>query len=406
MNASIDPVAEPFQEGAKEALEAGQNQLAERMRILLFTLARELFELVDFYDDDAFLNPLLFAYFADPKPALKLTQILFGYIAERSRPAEIPVRTDRRGIVDLPRIGYLRTKIEDEELRLLWKGGLENCVLKHGDRIVEYVYEAPIMVKGTSVEVCRYNHPLLERLFVDEAGDRVDVDVKQITLRQIDNVNKAFQIIRQRLPDYYEQIVTVTKRIVIYSGARPYSFATLSAHGIAFLNASAEDDEVFFIEDLIHQCGHLIFNALTLDPQQFLRVAPSTALKDLTGDERDTRDIYTTLHGVFTAAWMSRCMDRSCDSGLFSPRQRHELLGRFALILTRFGCDLRNLTGKGIFTERGQQLLLSWFARVYCEIVGKRYDLLAQLDISNQPYCFRYESFQMSNPLGAEHLRS
>jgi hypothetical protein len=405
MNASIDHGAEPFQEGAKGAIEAGQSQLAERMRILLYIFALELFEMVDFYDDGAFLEPLLFAYFADPKPVVKLEQILFGYIAEHLMPAEIPVYTDRRGIVDLPGIGYLRTNIKDEELRLFWKGGLENCVLKHGDRLVEYVYEAPIMVKGTSVEVCRYNHPLLERLFVDEAGDRVDVDIEQITRRQIDHVSKAFQIIRQQLPDYYEQMVTVTKRIVIYSGARPYSFATLSAHGIVFLNSSAEDDEPFFIEDLIHQCGHLIFNALTLEPQQFLRIAPRTPLKDLTGDERDTRDIYTTLHGVFTAAWMNRCMDRCCDSSLFSPRQRHELLGRFALILTRFGCDLRNLTGDGIFTERGQ-FLLSWFAWVYCEIVGKRYDLLAPLDISNQPYCFSYESFQMLNPLDPEHLSS
>jgi hypothetical protein len=400
MNATIDRESEPFQDGGKEEIEAGQSQLAERMRILLYKLALELFELVDFYDNDTFLEPLLFAYFVDPKPVVKLEQILFGYMAERLKPAEISVYTDRRGIVNLPRIGYLCTKIENEELRLLWKEGLENCVLKHGDRLVEHIYEAPIMVNGTAVEVCRYNHPLLERLFVDEAGDRVDVDIEQITRRQINNVSKAFQIIQQQIPDYYEQMVAVTKKIVIYSGARPYSFATLSAHGIVFLNSSPEDDEAFFIEDLIHQCGHLIFNALSLEPQQLLRIASNTLLKDLTGDERDTRDIYTTLHGVFTAAWMNKCMDRCCDSSLFSPRQRHELLGRFALILTRFGCDLRNLTASGIFTEKGK-LLLSWFTSVYCEIVGKRYDLLASLDVSNQPYCFSYDSFQMLNPLRA-----
>jgi len=397
INAATAPPAEPSYDG----FEAGQTQLAERMRILLYKLAPRLFELVDFSNDETFLEPLLFAYTVDPKPMVKLDQILFGYIAEHSRPSEILVYADRRGIVELPRIGYLRTDVKSRELRLVWKGGVKNCILIDGISVLNHGYEMPIVVEDTSIEISRYNHPLLEKFFVDEDGKTVDVDGEHITRRQASNLSKALQIIRQYIPDYYEMILKVTRKIVVYSSERPFSFATLSAHGIAFLNASENDDEVFFIEDLIHQCGHVIFSALTLDPQEVLRIAPNTPLKQLTGDGRDTRNIYSTLHGVFTETWMNRCMDLCCDSGVFSQRQRHELLGRFALILTRFGCDLRNLTVDHIFTWQGQ-LFLKWFARVYREIVANRYDLLSQFDISNQPYCFSYERFLTSNPPSEE----
>lgn len=389
----IDPLAKFFYEG----LELGQAQLAERLRIIVYKLAPNLIDLVNFYDDETFLEPLLFAYAVDPEPMVKLEQILFGYIIETSRPTSISVYADRHGVVELPRIGYLRTNNRNRDLQLIWNGGVEKCILTDGERIVEHVFEEPIVVDGTTIEVCRYNHPLLEKFFVDDAGAKVDIDVEHITRQHVDHLGSAFKIIRDQLPFYYEQILKATRRIVIYSGKRPFSFATLSAHGIAFLNASESDDEVFFIEDLMHQCSHVIFSAATLNARDILLVAADTPFKYLTGDERDNRDLYTALHGVFTMAWMNQCMDLCCESGFFSRVQKHELLGRFALMLSRFGGDLFCLTANGIFTEKGY-LLLSWFASVYREVVAKRYDLLSQFDISNQPYCFSYQSFLLSNP--------
>ncbi len=380
-----------------DSFETGQAQLAQKTRILLYKSDPSLFELLDFNEDATFLEPLLFSYFVDPTPLVSLQQILFGYITEDLRPKEIQVYVDKRGIIDLPRIGYLRTTLKNRELRLIWKGGVDNCILKDGNRMVEYVHENPIFVEGSCTEVCRYNHPLLEKFFIDSNGKRVDVDIENIARQHINHLSKAFLIIQKNLPDYYEDMLKATRKIVLYSSHLPFSFATLSAHGIVFLNASEDDDEVFFIEDLIHQCGHIIFSAQTLDPQEFLKINPHTLLKQLTCDERDTRDVYSTLHGVFTEMWMSLCMDLCYESNYFSSRQKHELLGRFALILTRFGCDLQNLRVPDIFTDKGEMLLNS-LAQVYFEIVSKRYDLLSQFDISNQPYCFSYRSFQSSNP--------
>ncbi|MDX2245126.1 MAG: hypothetical protein NW224_30985, partial [Leptolyngbyaceae cyanobacterium bins.302] len=274
----------------------------------------------------------------------------------------------------------------------------ENCILLDGDTFVEYVQDFPTFVENTCIEVCRYNHPLLQKFFINNSGEKVHVDIEQITHLHINHLSKAFSLIQNLLPDYYEYILKVMRRIVIYSGHLPFSFATLAAHGIVFLNASEDNDEVFFIEDLIHQCGHVIFSAYTLDPEEILQINPNIPLKQLTGDERDNRDVYSILHGVFTEVWMNQCMNLCYESCYFSTRQRHEILGRFALILTRFGCDLRDLSSLNIFTEKGKILLMRFF-KVYHEILNKRYKLLSHLDISNQSYCFNYNRFLLLNPL-------
>lgn len=401
MNGTANALNDLFYEG----VEAGQTQLAQRIRILIYKFAPELFELLDFNDDVIFLDPYLFSYFVDPSPLVKLEQILFGYIPVDSRPKEIPVYADQCGIVELPHIGYLRTGVKNKELQLIWKKREEHCTLQDGDTLVEYVQESPTFVENTGIEVCRYNHPLLQKFFINNSKETVDVDVEQITKLHRNHLSKAFRIIQCLLPNYYENILKVTRRIVIYSGHLPFSFATLAAHGIVFLNASEEDDEVFFIEDLIHQCGHVIFSAYTLDPGEVLQINPHMPFKQLTGDERDNRDVYSTLHGVFTETWMNLGLDLCYESCYFSNRQRHEILGRFALILTRFGCDLRSLSSLNIFTEKGQ-LLLMWFFRVYHEIVNNRYKLLSQLDISTQSYCFNYKNFLLSNPLPEKCLHN
>ena len=44
-------------------IEAGYAQIADSMKMLLYKQKSELFERIDFKDDEAFTEPLLFAYF-------------------------------------------------------------------------------------------------------------------------------------------------------------------------------------------------------------------------------------------------------------------------------------------------------------------------------------------------------
>ena len=70
----------------------------------------------------------------------------------------------------------------------------------------------------------------------------------------------------------------------------------------------------------VHQFGHVVFSALTLDVQAYLRVPAATPLARLTGNELDTRDVYSTLHGVFTEAWMSLCLEECYEMPEFTSR--------------------------------------------------------------------------------------
>jgi len=139
-----------------------------------------------------------------------------------------------------------------------------------------------------------------------------------------------------------------------------------------------------------------MFNALTFESEQYLAVAPNTPLRIYTGREEETRTVYETLHGVFTEAVMFQCLNKCYENSIFTGRQAHELLGRIAFILRRFGSDLHNLSRDQPFTQKGNWLfgnILKEFKDAYEQHKG----LVQDVDISNQPYNFSYEKFAELN---------
>lgn len=391
----MDATETAFREFTRQHVIAGQARLAEMMRVLVHNAEPALFERLE-PSDAIFLEPLLFAYFTAKEQRLPLGQLLFGSIPESAKPEKIRVWADHRGVVDLPGIGYLLTQTSGD-LVLVWKGSVGACHLRNGAGSVEHVLCEPLRVEGTPVEVCRYGNSLLDRLFVNEEGQRVAVEIESVVPAHLKHLTSAFRIISQYDSAYYEEMLRVTRKIVLFEG-EPNSFTALATHGIAFLNTREVDDEVFFVEDLVHQCGHLVFSSLTLETQDFLAVEAEAPLRRLTRDERETRTVYEAFHGVFTEAHMNRCLDICFERRLFAGRQAYELLGRLAYILKRSSRDLRNLGHSEIFTIKGQ-LLMSWFTQVYNEISQRQVALLSGFDTSNQPYNFSYAKFLELNPM-------
>lgn len=385
-----------FSDIVKCGIEEGQSQLVNIIKTLLYRSNPHLFELVDFYNNEIFLEPLLFAYFNAKEPQVTLEQILFGFIEDNLRPDTIKVYTDENGVIYLPNIGYFKTNLTDQDLLLVWNKYSKTFDLRDENNYISYDFNGIIRVEGTSIEICQYNHPLLKRFYTDEEGNVVNIEVTNITHKHIQHLNTAFEIIKKYYPDNYENILTVMKKIVIFKGERPNSFATLSAHGTAFLNAIDNDDEVFFIEDLVHQCGHVIFTALTLEKQEYFKVDPDTPLKIFTNLEQETRTIYVTFHGVFTEAVMNKCLNFCYENNVFSGKQKHELLGRLTFILERFKLDIDNLNHSIIFTEKGL-LLFNNLKSILEDIYQKRQNLIYMFDLSNQLYNFSYEKFLIAN---------
>lgn len=386
-----------FSEFTRQHVVAGQGKLSAMMQVLVHNAEPALFERLDASNDAVFLEPLLFAYFTAKEPRPPLGQLLFGSIPEAARPEEVRVWANRRGVIELPGIGYLLTRTSGP-LDLVWTGSVDACYLKDGFGLVEHVFCEPLRLDGVPVEICRYGNPLLDRLFLNEGGQAVAVEIEGVAPAHLEHLATAFGIIARHDPDYFREVLRVTRKIVLFAG-EPSSFTALSAHGMVFVNTRETDDEVFFVEDLVHQCGHLVFSALTLEMQDFLAIEAEVPLRLLTCDAREARTVYDAFHGVFTEAHMNQCLDLCLENRVFAGRQAHELAGRLAYILKRSSWDLGNLCRPEIFTPKGL-LLMGWFAQVYNGIIQRRAALLSALDTSNQPYAFSYTKFLELNPDG------
>jgi hypothetical protein len=390
----------------KGTLKSGQSALADTIRLLVYKTDPALFDLLDFSDDRTFLEPLLFAFFAADKPLTSLEQILYGYIDGSRKPDALRVSSDSNGIVHLPHIGYLKTPSANQPFLVMREPvtGAYRCQ-GDGSRVpAEFV--SPLRVDNTDVEICRFQHPLLARFFTDDAGQVLDVEITEPTRNHTAHLNTAFEIIKAYCPEDYEDIIMVTRKIVLYHGRYQNSFATLSAHGIGFFNVDETSDEVFFLDDIAHQCGHGIFNAITREKDQYLAIDSETPLQMINGDPHELRSIYSALHGLFTFSSINRILSTCYEKEVFSGRQQHELLGRLSFNMKKFKIDLVNLNHKGIFTDLGWRLF-NYFLEVYSRIYEQRRYIIESLDQSNQPYVFSYERFAERNPLRrTEHLFS
>jgi len=188
------------------------------------------------------------------------------------------------------------------------------------------------------------------------------------------------------------------RQVFVFQAPNINSFATLTAHGIVYLNASERDDEVFFIDELVHQCGHVIFNAISLRRPEFCGVDPDLPMSVLGGERcrGEERSLYTVLHGLYTEQAMVRCWRALDEAAVFVGRKGHELRGRLAFIARKMEIDVANMDQPGLCSELGE-CFLDTFRATFFTTRRERDDLFAD-DLSDQPYNFSYERYACRNP--------
>jgi hypothetical protein len=378
-------------------LEEGQEEFARIIRALTSRANPELLHSLNVSDDAIFLEPLLFAYFNTSSSRVSLDQILYGYIDDDLKPPSIEVFADEDGITYLPNVGYFETKLRNRSLELIWDRDHRLYQFAVEQTPVEFSFKPIRVVEGTSIELCQFRPPLLGHLFGDAVSNS-EIEERLVSEKQIHGLNRAIQIVAKRYPFYFEHILKVTRKILVYNSRRPYSFASVSAHGMAFLNAHNRDDEIVFLEDIVHQCGHIIFSAMTLEKQEYFQVDPETPLSEFTHANEDETSVYGAFHGLFTQANINRCLLDCYQNSEFSGRQLHELLGRLSDDMKRFKSALYLLAHREIYTELGW-LLFHEFKQLFEKLERESHALVNSFDTSNQPYIFDYDKFQKLNPL-------
>lgn len=372
-------------------VERGQLSLANQLRRVLYSDAPDVFALVDFADDEVFLQPTAFAYVARQahSPA-DLALAYLGAIPPDKRPLRFDAGTDGLGRLFLPGLGYLSGLPRSASVELQ----------RDDHSPVGYV---PVGISAQAIPLANWRiaPPRLTILPypVDALAGAVEAEggrlpgLEDAAGAHRATVAAALQRTGDCWPALAGAIASVVRHVVLFDDAIRNSFATPAAHGVAFVNVAHGMSEAFFVEDLAHQCGHVLFTAVWEGAEPLL-VAPADAyVGELTGQD-DHRTLEVALHGMFTQTLMIGSLDRLlCNAEV----DRRETTGRLVFALVRLGLDLRALAALPVYSDAGMALIRELLA-VYTSVAERYRSSLAAADLTDQPYNFDYDVYRARNP--------
>ena len=360
------------------------------IKILIYKEVSNLLEKLDFEDDNTFLEPLLFAYFNTKENLFSkgaLNEILQGYFKIEEK-IKIKYTFNKNEIAYIPKIGYFS---KDE--------------INPFDNI--------IILPNTNFEVI--THQIINLKYIFKDFNNNVIDESKITISKMlyeDNkksLSTALSHIKQYTNNHYSLIEKCCKKIVLFETdpKNTNSFATINAHGIAFLNIyQKEYDEVFFIDDIAHQTGHIIMTTLTFKRKDYFLIDENLNINNITNKHNEYRSFYILYHALYTYYTSTLCLDNCLSNNCFNKKQEYEAIARIGFYLLKYKYDMDNFRKvinhyKGIekvLTEKG----IAVFKKIndqFMFIRNKYYDTLKSFSYENQPYNFTYKEFIKLNPI-------
>ncbi len=369
-----------------------QGSVIDSLKLLLYKRHENIFDRIDFEDDTIYQEPLLYTYVTQ-QDDIWLDAIIYGF--ERNPKDRILVFSNKNGIIYIPKIGYFHTeKVAD---RLYLEKNNSKFSIKDEKNVEVFFRYEPLYFLDEGIELVKTQHPLFENLFKNTSDTVVEVNIDKTYSKHISHFNTALKIIKENNYDYFSLIKKAVKKVMIYEG-EPYSFAAIQAHNMIFLNADDENDEVFFLDHILHEGAHVIFNTLTYDSKMELFTVPfKTNLSVITKDETDHGELYGRFHGMFTQSNINQCMEICINKNSFRGKQHRELLGRFSSNMKRFKSGVEKFNIPELYKDEGEKWY-SFFSSRYNELYIRNEKLVNSFDVSNQPYVFSYEIFDKTNP--------
>lgn len=389
-----------------EAASIGRETILENIKLLLYKENPDVFDLVDFDDDHIYEEPLLYAYFNFPeKSNLTLENILYGYMKTELRPDSMNIISDEFGRIYLAKIGWLITPFFNHTYRLQ-TNSMNEILLFDKEQSVHFEMEPLLYLGKDEPEIVKHQIPLLQQCYIGSTVEVIPVEITNITARKIKDLEEAWRLMKELIPAQCALISKFAKKMVIFElqSGLTNSFATKNAQGTAFFNSYQEDyNEVFFIDDIAHQAGHVIFYAVTAEPEVFLKMAPEKLIQDFNPPiNQGTRTVYVLFHAIYTYYSIMKFLDEGLNRGVFSGRNKHEAHGRMYFYISKTEWDFEFLKDgigeENLFTDKGLGLYTKMRDEIF-EISQFWKPKLNYLNIQNQPYNFTYSLFVELNPL-------
>jgi hypothetical protein len=374
-------------------IEQGKLELADIVKTSIWQQEPQWFDKLDFENDAIFTEPSLFYYFRNLKNkinySMSLDQILYGYLSKELRNPSLSVFTDAGGIVYLPNLGFVTTP---------YNGETEKNITFSED--AQHVFIDGLRFKVNAIPSLKSNP-----FFLMPYQSTIYAEKKVVFLENINTsilqsetpLDIALNYIKTQIPDFYAAIALTTREFALFNSDNFPSFTALHHFGTAFLNVSGKQpNAAFFLEDVAHQSGHIMYYALTHDATRFFKPNQQVLLKTFSTHSHDTRSIYGAFHGLFTYTTILHCLDTALKENGFHGAMATEILARLGFYYEKFELDLITQGDDRILTKEGWRYY-EMFYTGFLKIKKSYYHIIKYFDYSNQPYIFDFQKFKEVN---------
>lgn len=380
----------------------GQQDLIFQVKRYLYECDKDIFDTIDFEDDTIFLEPFLVSYVTLRNFEQGHEQILFGYRKDKISQT-FPVLSDQQGVVFLPNYGRILTNEIHTVLTLEYNADQEKISLFKDEQKIEVSLE-PIRKLACGIEITN-RIDLYSASFFTEMGSHIPSEEIQTLIKSpvvniedyIEDIDRMFEILKQYNTDEYEKYMKTTRRIVLFSHPRLRNYVTRIAHGNIYLNVDDLSNLTYFLEEVVHQCSHNVFNAATFDIAKFVTIGSQRTLNEMLNNQ-DMRTIYGAYHGVYTTEKIVDVFIKLLNEDLdLDIDTRYELIGRLAINKNRHDIGLERIPWKTIFTPLGKSIFDFYYTRLDNYI--KNYPIYFDFEINEHPVVFNYWKFKKDNPI-------
>ncbi|PZU90610.1 MAG: hypothetical protein DI529_02465 [Chryseobacterium sp.] len=382
-------------------LEQGRQEWNDNIKMLLYKNNEDIFDHIDFEDESIYSNPFINLYFSNNDNITKDPDLI-----------ETILYADWTGNKKIVTSNFEKTYIRNI-------GWIDNHKYNRRNDI-ETITEHPTIIEDTNIELLVYKDKLLDQCFGE-----YEYEISKISKENIHHLTRAYQLIKKNLPEYFVLIDKYCPKCIVFD-TLPYntnSFAYKKALGISFYNAYQENyDEVFFVDDIAHQTGHVLMYTMLFDKKLFFLIDDeNTTIQSLAMPYKteQNRSVEIWFHALYTYYASFICLDASLENNDFSEIQRLEALGRILLYIQRCHYDLQlfytsipvselfnriprdisfvNNRSKDIFTEIGLEIFYK-IKDKWIEIYNKYYPIVENFNMENQTYNFNFSTFLKNNP--------
>jgi hypothetical protein len=380
----------------------GQASFFDVIKSSLYNLNQNIFEKLDFHNDIIYSEPLLFSYFTHTKSKMSISQILFGYYSNENKPTSFKVKSDKKGYIYLPNYGYLTTTFLETEFSLEYSNKIISISLS--GNVIAYKSKPLLKLdKFKNIELLSIIDVFSEKYFYKWEGMSAEEAENFIGNNDIDLayfkpiIENSFNILEEHFPNEFIRYIKSTRKIVLFTHPKLRNFTTRESHGCIYLNVNDKSTVSFFLEEIIHQCSHTVFNSVTFNVKDYFQVDPNKLLGDYFTNN-DHRTLNGAFHGIYTTGEIVNIFLKLIKvENDFDKETKYELLGRLALNKNRINLGLERAPINQIFTKKGREVFL-FFNKKLIKNITKN-PTYFNFKMSTHPVVFDFNHFKEDNPI-------